>query len=156
MAGVRKTMKKECGKNFPRKLETWRENNRDLISFLVFSALYPVNRLRLESNFAEILIEELPDNFRVVSVKAKHVTQLTKEQISVFEQAKGSFTKENIVCVVAFQINAINENSVGNMRSFYGGKYKALHIVQQWALLYRTQHEVNLEKLNSRPNIKDY
>jgi hypothetical protein len=105
---------------------------------------------RLENYVAEIKIKELPDNFRVVSVKAKHVSQLTVDDQTRFKKYKGSYSNGDIICVVISYINVINEKSVGTMHSVHGGSYTELENLQKYVSNEMKWRDAILEELNSR------
>jgi hypothetical protein len=150
LANERKILKSTGGKSFPRKFEKWREKNHDLLARLVISAFFPVSTDRLENYVADIKIEEFPDNFRVVSVMPKHISHLTVPAQSSFKNHKVSLKEEGIICVVFFQVYAMNKNTVGSMCSFYEDKDTPL---KQLALECWTNQKKILEELNGRLDI---
>jgi hypothetical protein len=120
-----------------RKFDKWRGENFNLTSSLAKSIVYPISRIRLETNVAVIRFKELPVGFRVLSAEAALIASLSNDANHLIRGAILSYNTKypgKIICNVMCVVEAIDASSRVNLHSGYGfGDYSNLATIHEYA-----------------------
>jgi hypothetical protein len=135
-----------------RKYKTWKTENFDYASSLTLALMYPISRLRLESHFAEIRLQELPGGFRVLSAESVSIESLPDNRAQTVRDSilyNQTNQPENVCCVAVFAVFAINAAKNSFLHEGYGfGPYSNLAAIQEEASFENGRQAELIKMLN--------